>query len=52
MARQLAMFRGERMGYEHLRVVIEEAKKFKDYSSELREGLSPEEVMKAEGARL
>ena len=40
------------MGYEHLRVVIEEAKKFKDYSSELREGLSPEEVMKAEGAWL
>jgi hypothetical protein len=51
-ARQLAMFRGERMGYEHLCVVIEEAKKFKDYLSELREGLLPDEVMKAEGARL
>jgi hypothetical protein len=37
------------MGYEHLRVVIEEAKEFKDYLSELREGLLPDEVMKAEG---
>jgi hypothetical protein len=40
------------MGYEHLRGVIEESKKFKDYLSELREGFSPEEVMMDEGARL
>jgi hypothetical protein len=50
-ARQLAMFRKEKMGYEHLRVVIEEAKKFDDYLMELREGFSQDEISKIEGAR-
>lgn len=51
-ARQLAMFRKEKMAYEHLRVVIEEAKKFEDYLLELREGFSQDEISKIEGSRL
>jgi hypothetical protein len=49
-ARQLAMFRKQRMNYEHLRVVIEEASKFEAYLLQLREGLSPADISKIEGS--
>ena len=51
-ARQLAMFRKEQMGYEHLEVVIAEAKKFEDYLLELNEGFSPDDISKIEKTRL
>ncbi len=51
-ARQLAMFRKEKMGYEHLKVVIAEAKKFEDYLLELNDGFSPDDISKIEKTRL
>lgn len=50
-ARQLAMFRKEPMGYEHLRVVIEEAKKFDAYLLELNKGFTSDQIMKDGGER-
>jgi hypothetical protein len=50
-ARQLAIFRKEPMGFEHLRVVIDEAKKFASYLEELRDGLTPDDIMKSEMTR-
>ncbi|KFY06830.1 hypothetical protein V492_07707 [Pseudogymnoascus sp. VKM F-4246] len=50
-ARQLAMFRKEKMGYEHLLVVINEAKKFTGYLEELSGGLTSDDMMKAEWTR-
>ena len=51
-ARQLAMFREEKMGYEHLKVVIAEAKKFEDYLLQLNDGFSPDDISKIEKTRL
>ena len=51
-ARQLAMFRKEKMGYEHLKVVIAEAKKFENYLLELNDGFSPDDISKIEKTRL
>lgn len=45
------MFRKEPMGFEHLRVVIDEAKKFAGYLEELRDGLTPDDIMKHEMTR-
>lgn len=50
-ARQLAMFERKLMGYEHLRVVIEESRKFEEYLTELRKGFTPDEIMKDIGER-
>lgn len=50
-ARQLAMFREEPMGYEHIRVVIEEAKKFNAYLEDLNKGFSSDQIMKDFGER-
>lgn len=45
-ARQLAMFRREPMGYEHIRLVIEESKKFNTYLEDLNNGFSSDQIMK------
>jgi hypothetical protein len=50
-ARQLAMFRKKKMGYEHLRVALAEVVKFEEYLLELRLGFSADEIAKSEGAR-
>ncbi|CZR51366.1 related to TOB3 (member of AAA-ATPase family) [Phialocephala subalpina] len=45
-ARQLAMFRKERMGYAHLRIAIDEKKKFEEYAVDLNGGFTDDEVAK------
>lgn len=50
-ARQLAMFRKKKMGYEHLRAALAEVVKFEEYLLELREGFSADDIAKSEGAR-
>lgn len=40
------------MGYEHLRIVIEEAKKFDSYLLELNKGFTRDEIMEDGGVRL
>jgi hypothetical protein len=50
-ARQLAMFRGQPMGYEHIRLVIKEAKKFNTYLEELNKGFSLDQIMEDSGER-
>jgi len=44
-ARQLAMFRRQPMGYDHLRIVIAEAEKFEKYLLELNKGFTRDEMM-------
>lgn len=44
-ARQLAMFRGEKMGYKHIDRVINEAHKFQQYIIDLNQGFSADEVL-------
>ncbi len=51
-ARQLAMFRKERMGYEHIQIVIEEAKKFNKYLKDLNQGYTTDQIMKDAGERM
>ena len=46
------MFRKQQMGYEHLQVVIEEAKKFDKYLLELNQGVTRDQIMEASGERL
>jgi SpoVK/Ycf46/Vps4 family AAA+-type ATPase len=43
-ARQLAMFKNEPMGYKHLDLVIGEMKKFDDYATGLKGGLTDDEI--------
>ncbi|KAK0624599.1 hypothetical protein B0T17DRAFT_530561 [Bombardia bombarda] len=50
-ARQLAMYRQQPLGYEHLRCVIDEAKKFDDYLTEVHEGFTAEEMQRERGER-
>ncbi|RDL37540.1 Uncharacterized protein BP5553_04973 [Venustampulla echinocandica] len=50
-ARQLAMFEKSMMGYRHLKLVIEETRKFGEYLVELRKGFTPDEIMKDMGER-
>ncbi len=45
-ARQLAMYRRESLGYEHLRSVINEASKFDEYIKELHRNFSADEIAK------
>ena len=51
-ARQLAMFRKEPMGYKHIQIVIEEAKKFDKYLKDLNQGFTTDQIMKDAGERL
>jgi hypothetical protein len=51
-ARQLAMFRREPMGYNHLRIVIAEAEKFEKYLLDLNKGFTRDELMEDRGERL
>ncbi|KAH7333350.1 ATPase [Rhexocercosporidium sp. MPI-PUGE-AT-0058] len=50
-ARQLAMFKGVPMGYEHLESVIEEAKKFNKYLLELQKGMTSDQKKNRQGER-
>ncbi|KAH8678493.1 P-loop containing nucleoside triphosphate hydrolase protein [Xylariales sp. PMI_506] len=50
-ARQLAQFRRQPLSYNHLNNVIQEALKFDDYLTELRKGLSADEVLKDQFVR-
>ncbi|KAI9748737.1 MAG: hypothetical protein M4579_007137 [Chaenotheca gracillima] len=45
-ARQLAMFKNERMGYAHLCTVIAEMKEFEKYSVDLKGGFTDDEIAK------
>jgi hypothetical protein len=51
-ARQLAMFKKEKMGIAHLRTVIQEAVKFDNYLLKLRRGLSADELQEEKLERL
>jgi hypothetical protein len=50
-ARQLAMFKGVPMGYEHLQSVIEESKKFNKYLLELQKGMTADQKKNRQGER-
>lgn len=50
-ARQLAMFKLEQMGYRHLKHVISISGQFEKYLVNTREGLSEEEIARANGIR-
>ncbi|KAI1255624.1 hypothetical protein MGN70_002739 [Eutypa lata] len=50
-ARQLAMYKCEPMGYEHLNRVISETRKFEEYIKELKRGFSADEIQKDKGTR-
>ncbi|KAI1324721.1 hypothetical protein F5Y16DRAFT_411850 [Xylariaceae sp. FL0255] len=50
-ARQLAMYKGELMKYEHLERVIKETNKFEEYITELNRGFSSDELQKDRGER-
>jgi hypothetical protein len=45
------MFRREPMGYKHLMRVINEAKKFQEYVTDLNEGFSADELSRESGTR-
>ncbi|KAH7126025.1 ATPase [Dactylonectria macrodidyma] len=50
-ARQLAMFRKKKMGYEHLKAVMMEGDKFNAYLKDLRKGFSADEIKNHRGDR-
>lgn len=50
-ARQLAMYKGEPMKYNHLERVIKETSKFEHYITELNKGFSSDEIRKDKGER-
>jgi hypothetical protein len=50
-ARQLAMFRKQALGCEHLRCVIQEAKKFDDYLKEVQGNMSSDELKREQQER-
>ncbi|KAI1423327.1 ATPase [Xylaria sp. FL1777] len=50
-ARQLAMYKKERMSYKHLERVIKETSKFEAYVTELNRGFSSDEISKDKGER-
>jgi hypothetical protein len=45
IARRLAIFPSQPLGYEHICVVIEEAKKFNTYLGHLNQGFSLDQIM-------
>ncbi|KAF4886196.1 ATPase family AAA domain-containing protein 3 [Colletotrichum fructicola] len=50
-ARQLAVFRGEALGYEHIARVIGEARKFDDYLKEVSQGYTADDIRRGTGER-
>ncbi|KAF4828978.1 ATPase family AAA domain-containing protein 3 [Colletotrichum tropicale] len=50
-ARQLAVFRGEALGYEHIARVIGEARKFDDYLKEVSQGYTADDIRRGKGER-
>lgn len=50
-ARQLAVYRGMRLGYEHIASVIREAGKFDAYLKELRQGYTADDIRRGKGER-
>lgn len=50
-ARQLARYRGQALGYNHLRAVIAEAEKFDEYLKDLHEGFTADERQNDKGER-
>ena len=50
-ARQLAMFRKQPLGCEHLRCVIQEAKKFDDYLKEVQGNMTSDELKREQQER-
>ncbi|RYP92936.1 hypothetical protein DL770_000986 [Monosporascus sp. CRB-9-2] len=50
-ARQLAMYKREPMGYDHLTRVINETRKFEDYIKELNRGFTADQIQKDKGER-
>jgi len=50
-ARQLAMFRKQPLGCEHLRYVIQEAKKFDDYLKEVQGNMTSDELKREQQER-
>ncbi|KAM0546980.1 hypothetical protein ACHAPJ_010642 [Fusarium lateritium] len=50
-ARQLATFRGARLGYEHLAACIAEAHKFEEYIKTLKKGFTADEIKTSQGVR-
>lgn len=50
-ARQLARYRGQALGYNHLRSVIAEAEKFDEYLKDLHEGFTADERQNDKGER-
>jgi hypothetical protein len=50
-ARQLSLYRGQPLGYEHLLHVISEAQKFENYLRSVHLGFSTEEIQADQGVR-
>ncbi|KAF4922405.1 ATPase family AAA domain-containing protein 3, partial [Colletotrichum viniferum] len=50
-ARQLAVYRKMRLGYEHIACVIGEASKFDEYLKELRQGYTADDIRRGRGER-
>jgi hypothetical protein len=50
-ARQLAMFRGVSMSFEHLHTVIIEANKFQNYIKDLNQGFTADQLSNDRGER-
>ncbi|KAK1983518.1 ATPase [Colletotrichum cereale] len=50
-ARHLAVYRGQPLGYEHIKFVIGEANKFDEYLKELRPGFSADDNLRGQGVR-
>ncbi|GKT56890.1 AAA family ATPase [Colletotrichum tofieldiae] len=50
-ARQLAIYRKQPLGYEHIKSVIEEANKFNEYLKELNQGFSADDIRRGQGVR-
>lgn len=45
-ARQLALYRKERLQYHHLKSVMDEAKKFDEYLKDLHNGFSADDILR------
>lgn len=50
-ARQLAVYRGETLGYGHIARVIGEARKFDDYLREVSQGYTADDIRRGKGER-
>ena len=50
-ARQLALYKGKKFGYDHLKHIIEVSGEFEKYLKALREGFSDDQIKRDGGLR-